>query len=43
MQKVLKNTAIICSGLLTALDNYYLRLALMVVVIILFNLTINED
>lgn len=43
MHKVYKRTGFICLGSLTALDNFYLRLALMVATIILFNLTLNSE
>ena len=43
MHKVYKRTGFICLGSLTALDNVYYRVALMVTTIILFNLTLNSE
>lgn len=43
MHKVYKRTGFICLGSLTALDNVYYRVALMVVTIILFTLAFNSS
>lgn len=42
-KKIYKYSGLVCLGSLTALDNFYLRLALMVATIILFNLTLNSE